>query len=217
MAHHLQLHEAEGTALLVFPLHPSAACKEHLRTAEPPQLLQDRTSYFWPRLLLPMLIYILEHAIEKEPWIRGLVWLMTPWAHNPPHNSKPQLLLNCPQLIMVLSSSKARKIDGSLLHSSLCFLSWSAGKKLFWQPRKLALHPPEYLHKGKKHNIFLGWCSWPQCLAIVKSTWTLWEKANKGLLVACVTGGNENFCCWTLGVEYTPGYCLIYRNTLPRY
>lgn len=62
-----------------------------------------------------------------------------------------------------------------------------------------------YLLKGKKHNIlFLGWYSWSWCLAVVKSTWNLWEKAKYSLIVVCVTDGNGNFCCWTSGVEYTP-------------
>lgn len=96
------------------------------RTSSAPAAQMDRNSYFWLRFPLCMLIYILEHTTEKEPWIRGLVWLITPWAHNPPHNSKPHLLLNCPPFIMVLSSSKVRKIGGSLLRSSLfsVIISW---------------------------------------------------------------------------------------------
>jgi len=111
---------------------PAIVCKELLRAAEPPQGApsccrkssvpvgqMDRNSYFWLMFPLHMLMHILEHMIEKEPWIGGLVWLITPWAHNPPHKSKPHLLMNCPQLITVRCFSKVRSIDGSLPHSSL--------------------------------------------------------------------------------------------------
>lgn len=153
----------------------------HRTDRQKQQFLTDNPCCSLPFPVCTTIICALEHTADKEPWIRGLVCLITPWTLSPPAPNLNCCPVSLSSPLCWAPPSKEKRMVYH--HTVLCSLSSSAGNEFFWQHKKPALHPPGYLFakvKEKQHFI-LGWCFYREHLEFIGKGkqwpchWWQWE------------------------------------------